>query len=88
MIWMTIKKYWNIASLLLASLGTFLLTFFGTQYFKSRKERKRLEAQADHMIDVLEGDKKIDRQRKSRSAEIANDIEKRRDELRNPNDWD
>ena len=89
MIWLaTIKRYWQAGLLLLASLGASLLTFFAMRSGTKRKERKELEAKLDHAIDVMEKDKQIDRERKSRSAEMANDVEKVRDSLRNPDDWD
>jgi hypothetical protein len=53
----------------------FLLSFFGGQYFKNKRERRRLEARADHIIDVLERKEENKQEFVSRSREIAQEIE-------------
>ena len=89
MIWLTkIKAYWSIlVGLLVGGLAVAVKVLAGSNR-RLRKEKNESEAQVDNILDTLEKDKEIERQRKSRSAEIKNDIDKARDSLRNPDDWD
>ena len=87
MIW--IKKYWNLALLLLLPLGAFLLRLSGARSASRKIESKANKARAEHAKDVMESDLEIDRQHDTRSEEIAEEIEKHKtsSELSNPNEW-
>lgn len=81
------KGYLLAAWSLLLSLGTFLLTFSLLRSGRNKRERKEAEARLRHAQDVMEQDKEIERELDVRTEELANDVEKRRAELRNPNTW-
>ena len=90
MIWLTIKKYWKVAYSLLLSLGTFLLIFSVMQSGRRRREKKRLEAQAEHILNVMDGDIKIDREHDVRTEELAKEMKDKKasSELAKPNkEW-
>ena len=87
MIW--IKKYWNLALLLLLPLGAFLLRWSGARSASRKIESKLNKAKADHAKVVMESDLEIDIQHDTRSEEIAEEIEEKKtsSELENPNEW-
>jgi Na+/phosphate symporter len=87
-IWLTIKKYWTLASGLLITLGSSLLTLLLLRSRQNRKDAKEARARVEHAKRVMEKDVEIEREHDKRTEDLADDIENgSSNELSDPNNW-
>ena len=88
MIWLTIKKYWTLASGLLITAGSSLLTFLLLRSRQTRKDAKEAKARVEHAKRVMEQDVEIEREHDKRTEDLADDIKNgSSNELSDPNRW-
>ena len=84
-----IKKYWNLALVLLLPLGVFLLRLSGARSATKKIENKLTEKKLKHAENVMAKDVEIELEHDVRVEELADEVEKKKTskELSNPNDW-
>ena len=89
MIWMTIKRYWNLVLPLLLISGAFLMRLSGARNASRKIEAKANEKKLEHAQDVMKKDKEIELEHDVRTEELADEVKKKNtsSELSDPNDW-
>lgn len=83
---MFLTKYLKLIWSGLLFLGGVVITFMTTTALKNRKEKKRIVRQYERAKEVMRQDVEIDQEHDSRNEELANDVEKRKRFVANPND--
>ena len=87
MLW--IKKYWNLALLLLLPLGAFLMRLSGARSASRKIEHEITRKRLEHATQVMAKDKEIELEHDKRTEELVDELEKNStsSELSDPNSW-
>jgi len=82
-------RYWKAALVPLLIFGAFLLRLSGAQAATRKIESKLNSAKADHAMNVMNADNRLDLDHDVRTTTLAQELEEKKasSELSNPNEW-